>query len=93
MKKIFLLLGYLLFHGCLFAQEINLLNNQATQELNQTSTAPVRSDLDKTMDEAEKKLRSSIVGERVGAAKLLGKYPNAGVPIFCSVDWMMRVPW
>jgi len=77
MKKNFLLFGFLLFHFCLSAQESNLLNNQATQELNQTTTAPVRSDLDKTLDEAEKKLGSSIVGERVGAAKLLGKYPNA----------------
>ena len=54
MKKNFLLFGFLLFHFCLSAQESNLLNNQATQELNQTTTAPVRSDLDKTLDEAEK---------------------------------------
>ena len=54
MKKYFLLLGYLLHHCCLFAQEINLLNNQATQELNQTTTAPVRSDLDKLWTKQKK---------------------------------------
>ena len=84
MKKNFLLIGFLLFHFCLSAQESNLLNNQATQELNQTTTAPVRSDLDKTLDEAEKKLGSSLVGERVGAAKLLGNIPTRGTYLLLS---------
>ena len=76
MKKNFLLFGFLLFHFCLSAQENNLLNNQATQELNQTTTAPVRSDLDKTLDEAEKKLGSSIVGERGRGGQATGKVPQ-----------------
>ena len=56
---------------------VSIEGNQT--EINQTElTLPaMRSTIDNTLNQASQKLKSSKLEERVGAAKLLGKYANA----------------
>ena len=77
MKCFVCLLLSLLAPFCFAESPVLPLANEPAEQNQSSPLPPPRSNLEKTLDEAEKKLKSSIEGDRLAAAKLLGKYPNA----------------
>ena len=69
-----------LVSGVLYGQEPKLLDDSNVSEKSENNEtiaiAPVRTSQSETITQAGEDLRFGEVGERVGAAKLLGKYPS-----------------
>ena len=60
---------------------VSIEGNQTDNNQTEVTLPAMRSSIDNTLNQASQKLKSSKVEERVGAAKLLGKYANAQVSL------------
>ena len=70
-------------------QSLAIDENLTKSSLNLTApNPPPRTTMNRTLEDASQKLRSSLVQDRVGAAKLLGKYPggDSGLLLIGSLD-------